>query len=239
MYVKTRLRTSRRVDVLRHLDRVRLQNTDALRVGAPHRQRADAISPRSLVQPGPSFLDDADELVAGRERRLRHAEIRADAEHGIGVRHPAAKTLTRPRPDPVEVRRPPRSATPLAPRSDRRSHASSIAVPGLHRDLPSRGLVQFARRLSPSCRPAIRAEYGSLSVVSRSGSQRRLSCARPTPRRDQIIRSARVPKSLPPTDERCRTCRALEPRSPRSARHRPRARRASDRSPSSRAGGAR
>jgi hypothetical protein len=33
------------------------------------------------------LLDDANELIAGRERRPRHAEIRADAEHRVGVRH--------------------------------------------------------------------------------------------------------------------------------------------------------
>ena len=76
-----------RVEILGHLDRVRLQNTDALRVRAPHRQRADTASD---AQPGAAraeLLDHADELVARRERRLRHAQIRADAEHGVGVRH--------------------------------------------------------------------------------------------------------------------------------------------------------
>jgi hypothetical protein len=33
-----------RVEILGHLDRVRLQNTDSLRVRAPHRQRADTVS---------------------------------------------------------------------------------------------------------------------------------------------------------------------------------------------------
>jgi hypothetical protein len=36
------------VDVLGHLDRISLQNTDAFRVRAPHRQSADAVS---LAQP--------------------------------------------------------------------------------------------------------------------------------------------------------------------------------------------
>ena len=85
--MKTRLRISRRVEVLGHLDRVRLQNADALGVRAPHRQRADAVSHAQPRAARAELLDDADELVAGRERRLRHAEIRADAEHGIGVRH--------------------------------------------------------------------------------------------------------------------------------------------------------
>ena len=77
----------RRVEVLGHLDRVLLRHADALRVGAPHRQRADTVS---LSQPRAAraeLLDDADELVAGRERRLRAAEIRAGADQRIGERH--------------------------------------------------------------------------------------------------------------------------------------------------------
>src|SRR5436190_13496138 len=75
------------VEIPGHLDRVRLQNTDALRVRAPHRQRADTVShaqPRTALT---ELLDDADELIAGRERRPRYAEIGTGAEHGIGVRH--------------------------------------------------------------------------------------------------------------------------------------------------------
>ena len=74
-----------RIKVLGHLDRIPLQNTNALCVRTPHRQRADAVS---LAQPPAArakLLDHADKLIARRERRLRHAEIRAGAEHGIGV----------------------------------------------------------------------------------------------------------------------------------------------------------
>jgi hypothetical protein len=43
----------RRVEVLRHLDRVGLRHADTLRVGAPHRQHGDTISHSRLEQPGP------------------------------------------------------------------------------------------------------------------------------------------------------------------------------------------
>ena len=79
----------RRIEVLGNLDRAGLRHADAVRVGAPHRQRADAIAhpqPRAVRA---ELLDDADELVAGRERRLRGAgEVRAGAQLGIGERHP-------------------------------------------------------------------------------------------------------------------------------------------------------
>jgi hypothetical protein len=83
----------RRVEVLGHLDRVLLEHADALRVGAPHRQRADAVS---HVQPRAAraeLLDDADELVAGCERRLRHAEVGAGAQHCVGVRHAGGQNV--------------------------------------------------------------------------------------------------------------------------------------------------
>jgi len=70
----------RRIEVLGHLDRVPLRHTDTLRVRAPHRQRGDTIS---LPQPRTAraeLLDDPDELVAGREGRLRAAEIRTGAQ---------------------------------------------------------------------------------------------------------------------------------------------------------------
>ena len=73
-----------RVEVLGHLDRVRLRHADTLRVGTPHRQRGDAIS---LPQPRAAraeLLDDADELVAGREGSLRPAEIRTRAKKRVG-----------------------------------------------------------------------------------------------------------------------------------------------------------
>src|SRR5690606_3051229 len=60
---------------------------DALRVRAPNGQRTDAISlsePRAAWAEG---LDDADELVARRERRLGAVEVRAGSELGIGERH--------------------------------------------------------------------------------------------------------------------------------------------------------
>ena len=85
--MKTRLRTSRRVEVLGHLDRVLLRHADALRVGAPLRQRADAVSHTQPRAARAELIDDADELVAGRERRLRAAEIRAGAHLGIAERH--------------------------------------------------------------------------------------------------------------------------------------------------------
>jgi hypothetical protein len=77
----------RRVDVLGHLDRIRLKHTDALGVRAPDRQSADTVSHAQPRAARAELLDHADKLVARRERRLRHAEIRTDAEHGIGVRH--------------------------------------------------------------------------------------------------------------------------------------------------------
>jgi hypothetical protein len=70
----------RRVEVVGHLDRVLLRHADTLRVGAPHRQRGDTIS---LPQPRAAqaeLLDDADELVAGSEGRLRAAEIVTGAQ---------------------------------------------------------------------------------------------------------------------------------------------------------------
>ena len=87
MYGEHEAHDLRRVEVLGHLDRVRLRHADALRVGAPHRQRADAVSHSQPRAARAELLDDADELVAGRERRLRHAEIRAGAQLGIGERH--------------------------------------------------------------------------------------------------------------------------------------------------------
>jgi hypothetical protein len=81
----------RRVEVLGHLDRVRLRHADVLRVGSPHRQSADAVPNTQPRAARAELLDDADELVAGRERWPWHAEIRAGAQHGVGVRHPGGK----------------------------------------------------------------------------------------------------------------------------------------------------
>ena len=78
----------RRIEVLGHLDRVLLRHADALRVGPPDRQRTDAVSHSQPRAARAELLDYADELVAGRERRLRPArDICAGAELGIGERH--------------------------------------------------------------------------------------------------------------------------------------------------------
>jgi hypothetical protein len=72
-----------RVEVVGHLDRVVLRNADTFGVGAPLRQCADAgshVKPRAA---GAELIDMADEFVAGRERRLRAAEIRARTHLGI------------------------------------------------------------------------------------------------------------------------------------------------------------
>jgi hypothetical protein len=74
----------RRVVVLGHLDRVRLQHADLLRVTTPDGQRADAVSVPQARTARADFLDHPDELVPGRERRLRHAEIGARPQLGIG-----------------------------------------------------------------------------------------------------------------------------------------------------------
>jgi hypothetical protein len=77
----------RRVEVLGHRDRVLLEHADAFGVGAPHGQGADAVADVQGPAAGTELLDDADQLVTGRERRLRHAQIRTGAQHGIGVGH--------------------------------------------------------------------------------------------------------------------------------------------------------
>jgi hypothetical protein len=91
----------RRVEVRGHLNRVRLEHADPLRVGAPDRQRGDTVP---LAQPRAGraeLLDDADKVVAWRERRLRHAEIRAGAQLSVGERHAGGQDpdahLARPR----------------------------------------------------------------------------------------------------------------------------------------------
>jgi hypothetical protein len=69
-----------RVQVLGDLDRARLRHTDALRVGPPHRQGADAVSFSQARAARAELFDDADELVARRERRLRSAgDVGAEA----------------------------------------------------------------------------------------------------------------------------------------------------------------
>jgi hypothetical protein len=69
-----------RVQVLGDLDRARLRHTDALRVGPRHRQGADAVSFSQARAARAELFDDADELVARRERRLRSAgDVGAEA----------------------------------------------------------------------------------------------------------------------------------------------------------------
>ena len=77
----------RRIEVLRHLDGAGLRHAHALRVGTPHRQRADTVSDAQPCGARAQLLDNTDELVAGRERRIRHAEIGPGAQHGIGIGH--------------------------------------------------------------------------------------------------------------------------------------------------------
>src|SRR5215218_1460230 len=63
--------------------------TQTRSASAPHTVSAPTRSPsRSLEQPGPSSSTTADELVAGRERRLRAAEVRPGAYERVGERHP-------------------------------------------------------------------------------------------------------------------------------------------------------
>src|SRR5689334_11870582 len=90
------------VEIIRHLDHIRLQNTHSLRVRPPHRQRADTVTdpqPRAFRS---ELFDDPDEFIAGREGGLGYTEIRPGAEHGVGVRHAGRKdpdaNLARPRP---------------------------------------------------------------------------------------------------------------------------------------------
>src|SRR6266568_2528768 len=67
-----------------------------LRTSAGSRSSGTSTAPasgthtRSAAQPRTAraqLLDDTDELVARRERRIRHAEIGPGAQHGIGIGH--------------------------------------------------------------------------------------------------------------------------------------------------------
>jgi hypothetical protein len=113
------------IEVLGHLDGVRLRQADALGVGAPDRQRADAVPHPQPRATRAELLDDADELVAGRERRLRHAEIRAGPQLGIGERHAGGQNpdahLAWARLGNAVLHHP----QDLRPAEDRRRHASS------------------------------------------------------------------------------------------------------------------
>src|SRR5215204_2194477 len=77
--------------------------TQTRSASAPHTVSAPMRSPaRNREQPGAELLDDADELVAGRERRLRPAgDIRAGAQLRIGEGDPGGQDrdahLARPR----------------------------------------------------------------------------------------------------------------------------------------------
>ena len=96
----------RRVEVLGHLDRELLRHADPLGVRAIHRQHADAVSLLQPLAARAELLDDADELVAGRERRLRTAHVRAGSDLRIGERYPG-------RQDPDADLVPPRSGSVL------------------------------------------------------------------------------------------------------------------------------
>ena len=75
-----------------------------------HRERGDSVSFPQPRASGAEFFDDADEFVAGRERRLRHAEIGAGAQHCVGVRHAGGQNpdagLPRARPGNVVLDHP-------------------------------------------------------------------------------------------------------------------------------------
>src|SRR5262249_45346015 len=128
---------------------VGLKNTDALCVCPPHGQRANTVS---HLQPGAAWaelLDDADELIAGRERGPRHAQIRADAEHGIGVGDAGRKN-----PD-AHLAWTRSGSLLLDDLQDLRTtevvydHAlHPVAIPGLHCDLPSLGAHAVGHKAS-------------------------------------------------------------------------------------------
>ena len=127
MYGKEEAQDLPRIEVLGNVDRAGLRHADAVRVRAPDRQRADAIAHAQPRAARAELLDDADELVAGRERRLRGArEVRAGAQLGIGERHPGRQNLdehlarTRSRILLLD-----HLSGPRARRSDRRRRASS------------------------------------------------------------------------------------------------------------------
>src|SRR5204862_7174738 len=53
----------------------------------PHRQHADAVADSQPRAARAELFDDADELIARRERRLRPAEIGAGAQLRVGERY--------------------------------------------------------------------------------------------------------------------------------------------------------
>ncbi len=75
------------IEILGDVDRAGLGHADAVRVRAPDRQRADPVADAQPRAARTERLDDADELVARGERRLRRAgQVGAGAELGIGER---------------------------------------------------------------------------------------------------------------------------------------------------------
>jgi hypothetical protein len=71
-----------------HFDRVDFRQADALGVSAPDGERCHSITLSQPRAPRAELLDAADELVAGREWWLWHAEIGPGAQLGIRKRHP-------------------------------------------------------------------------------------------------------------------------------------------------------
>jgi hypothetical protein len=72
-----------RIEVLGHVDRAGLRHADAFGVRTPDRQRPDAIARAQSRAARAELFDEADEFVAGRERRLRRTrEVRAGAAAG-------------------------------------------------------------------------------------------------------------------------------------------------------------
>ena len=100
----------RRVQVLGHLDRLRLGHADVLGVAAVGGQRGDPVPDVQPRAARAELVDDADDLVAGCERRPGHAEVRAGAQLGIGQRHPRGQDpdahLTRTRPGDLVLHHP-------------------------------------------------------------------------------------------------------------------------------------
>src|SRR5262249_51348746 len=72
---------------------VLLQDAHPLRIRAPDGQRPDAVANVQPLAARAELLDHADQLVAGRERRLRDTEVGAGAQHGIGERHARGQRL--------------------------------------------------------------------------------------------------------------------------------------------------
>jgi hypothetical protein len=60
----------RRVELLGHRDRVLLRYAHEFCVCTPLRQHADTVAHSQPRAAGAELIDDADELVAGRERRF-------------------------------------------------------------------------------------------------------------------------------------------------------------------------